>query len=95
MDALEFLEQLFDKIENNLKANKYPNFIKQLFGGKICSEIVCNKKHISQREEEFLVIRIDVKDKNTLTTSLSSLRKLNLFSYFILFYFILFYFNLI
>ena len=60
MDIDEFGSILFDKLESLLP--KQNNFVNELFGGIYSNEIIsqdCN--HISEREEKFLSIRLDVK----------------------------------
>jgi hypothetical protein len=47
--------------------------VKRLFGGVFANQIICEKGHISERSEDFLVIPVDVKDKQNLASSLNSL----------------------
>jgi hypothetical protein len=43
MDAEEFLDSLFDKVEVYLKVNKMPNIVRIFFGGTFTHQIVCAK----------------------------------------------------
>jgi hypothetical protein len=79
MDTIEFLEQLFDKIENTLKENNNPNFVKQLFAGCFCSQIICENNHVSETDQKFYTIQLDIKNKINIQTSLRGL-------FFILYY---------
>jgi hypothetical protein len=57
-------------IEKVCLANKIPNYVKKLFGGVFANQIICENGHVSERAEDFLVIPIEVKDKQDLTSSM-------------------------
>ena len=49
-DAQEFLNMLFDKLENGIKESPFKNVINNIYGGKYCNELVCSScKKASER----------------------------------------------
>ncbi|KAJ3445331.1 ubiquitin carboxyl-terminal hydrolase faf-x-related [Anaeramoeba flamelloides] len=71
-DANEFLNVLFEKIEKGLKKDQIrQNLLNDIFGGCLIHQVICQeKKHISEREEPFFTISLEVKNKHYLRDSL-------------------------
>jgi ubiquitin C-terminal hydrolase len=73
-DSQEFLNNFCDKIENSLKPTKFKHIVADVFTGKTCSSVLCDKcKHISNRFEDFYTLTLEVKNINTLNDSLHKL----------------------
>jgi len=73
-DSQEFLNNFCDKIENSLKPTKFKYIVSDVFTGKTCSSVICDKcKHISNRFEDFYTLTLEVKNINTLNDSLHKL----------------------
>ncbi|OQR97706.1 ubiquitin domain containing protein, partial [Thraustotheca clavata] len=71
MDADEFFGTLLDRVETVLK--KQSKDSKSLgFGGNLVNQIITETGHISEREEPFFALSVDVQNKNSLQSSLSS-----------------------
>ena len=71
MDADEFFNMIFDKLEQQLKAANKENILKQFFGGEICNQIISkNCEHVSERIESFFALSIEVKGKKSILESL-------------------------
>jgi ubiquitin C-terminal hydrolase len=74
MDVDEFTNILFDRLENQLKGGH--NFINEHFGGVMANEIICRGcPHSSEKEEPFLSISLEVKNKRDIYQSLEALVK--------------------
>jgi ubiquitin carboxyl-terminal hydrolase 34 len=41
MDANEFFNMLFDKLENSLKGSPQEHILKEVFGGTLCNQLIC------------------------------------------------------
>lgn len=69
-DAQEFVNMIFDKLENALKGNPFQSILEDVYGGKSCMQLICgecgNKK---EREEFFYVVSLEVKNMRTLYES--------------------------
>lgn len=62
MDADEFLNNLLDKLENELKKAEQNDVIKRTFGGEIVQEIICkDHDYKSERATPFLALPLDVR----------------------------------
>ena len=73
-DSQEFLNNFCDKIENSLKPTKFKHIVADVFTGKTCSSVLCDKcKHISNRFEDFYTLTLEVKNLNNLNDSLHKL----------------------
>ena len=73
MDADEFFNTFMDRLENQIKNTKYEHLIKRHFGGVLSNELICKGcPHYSEREEPFLVVSLQVKNKKNIFQSLSS-----------------------
>ena len=73
-DSQEFYNNFCDKIENCLKETKYKYIIDNIFTGKTCSSVICEKCHtVSNRFEDFYNLTLEVKNINSLYESLQKL----------------------
>ncbi|KAJ3450484.1 ubiquitin carboxyl-terminal hydrolase faf-x-related [Anaeramoeba flamelloides] len=71
MDAYEFLNRIFDKVEEKIKSTKQNNFIEKTFVGKFASQIIGIKEpHFSERLENFYSISLDIIKKKNVYESL-------------------------
>lgn len=61
-DAQEFLNMLFDRLENALKPTPFKNILNDIFGGKICSQLTCHTcKQVKSRYEPFFNLSLPIK----------------------------------
>ena len=70
-DAQEFLNMIFDKLENGLKATPFKSLLDNVYGGRVCTQLICSecgKK--KEREELFYNLSLEVKNLKTLHESL-------------------------
>lgn len=74
MDADEFFNSFMDKLESQLKGDTYEHIIKNHFGGFQTNEMIgkVNCTHKSERDEPFLTLPVQVKNKKNLYESLDS-----------------------
>ena len=73
-DSQEFFNNFCDKIENCLKNTKYKYIIDNIFTGKTCSSVICEKcKTVSNRFENFYNLTLEVKNISNLYESLEKL----------------------
>jgi ubiquitin C-terminal hydrolase len=73
-DSQEFFNNFCDKIENFLKKTKYKYIIDNIFTGKTCSSVICEKCHnVSNRFEDFYNLTLEVKNIGSLYESLEKL----------------------
>lgn len=75
MDSEEFFNIFMDRLENLTKDTKEQNFIKDIFGGTLSNELIADdggKKLYREREEPFLTIGLQVKNKKTIEQSLKA-----------------------
>jgi len=83
MDVDEFLNVLFDKVEQGLRDTPQKDMLRDCFGGKIVHQIICKEPvtvgareftlqdpYKSEREESFFVIQLEVKHKRSILESL-------------------------
>lgn len=71
MDADEFFNMLFDKLENITKGTQQENILKKFFGGTLCNQIISKEcEHISERMENYYSLSLDVKNKKNILESL-------------------------
>lgn len=62
-----------DKIEDQLKKTTHEHLVKNHFGGVFCKEIICKGcPHSYEREEPFLAINLEVKNKKHIIEGLNS-----------------------
>ena len=73
-DSQEFFNNFCDKIENCLKNTKYKYIIDNIFTGKTCSSVICQKcKTVSNKFEDFYNLTLEVKNVGSLYESLQTL----------------------
>ena len=74
MDADEFFNNLMDKLENLMKGGRYENCIKNHFRGVQTTECIGKNGciHKSERNEDFLTLPVQVKNKKSIYESLES-----------------------
>jgi ubiquitin C-terminal hydrolase len=71
MDANEFINILFDKIDNTLKNTPYEKLLLDTFGGKFSNQIKCKAcGNVSEREEAFYTLTVNIKNKKSLYEAL-------------------------
>lgn len=73
-DSQEFLSRLLDKLEFSLSKTKNKYLIKNIFSGKVCSQIRCKGGCGSIRNnfEDLYYLSIDIKNINSLSSSLNN-----------------------
>ena len=73
-DVDEFFNVLMDQLDSALSKTEKKTLLKELFGGMLCNEIKCKEgcTHTSRREDEFMVLQLDVKGKRSIMESLDS-----------------------
>ena len=70
-DADEFLRLFCDRMKDLLKGSREESLVQESFGGKLVNQIICQGiPYVSEREEDFHVLTIDVKGKNNVEDSL-------------------------
>jgi ubiquitin carboxyl-terminal hydrolase 9/24 len=74
MDAYEFFITFLDKVENFVKGTDQHLLVQDHFGGVQTTEIIGqdNCSHTSERNEPYLTLNVEVKNKKTLQESLES-----------------------
>lgn len=73
MDVDEFFNLFLDKLENALKPTSLAKTIKRHFGGLFANQLICKDcPHSSVREEPFLALNLQVKNKRSLQQCLES-----------------------
>ena len=73
-DSQEFYNNFCEQIENKLKDTKYKYIINDVFMGKTCSSVICDRcQHISNRLEDFYNLQLEVKNIKSLNDSLQKL----------------------
>eukprot|EP01083_Nonionella_stella_P144249 450032_1 len=73
-DVEEFFNVFTDRIETQLKESPYKTLLQEVFGGKLVNQMIClgGCETIRQRDEPFLNITVEVKNRRSLTDSLES-----------------------
>jgi len=75
MDSEEFFNIFMDRLENLTKGTKEHHFIKDTFGGVLSNELIADnegKPLYREREEPFLTIGLQVKNKKSMEQSLKA-----------------------
>ncbi|PRP88236.1 ubiquitin domain-containing protein [Planoprotostelium fungivorum] len=73
MDADEFFNMIFDRFENLLKPLKKESLLNDYFGGTVCNQIISKEcSHVSERDESYFTLSLDVKGKRSIYESLAS-----------------------
>jgi ubiquitin C-terminal hydrolase len=71
MDVDEFFLNLFDKLEKSTKGSPQEKILKDFFGGQFAQQIVSREcEHVSERDEDFFTLSVEVKGKRKLEESL-------------------------
>jgi ubiquitin carboxyl-terminal hydrolase 9/24 len=66
-DAFEFFSLLTEKLEKYLKKSPYSGLYKSTFEGVLSNQLICQGcPHSSERDEPFLGLNIEVKNKKHL-----------------------------
>lgn len=72
-DAEEFFNLLMDRIELNLKNTDRAELIKDIFGGVLANDVICEDcPHRSTVKEEFLALNLQIHNKKNMTEGLNS-----------------------
>jgi len=70
-DVDEFLNIYMDKIEQNIKGTKDDKYLNSIFGGTFAQELICKGcPHRSSREEQYLSVNIEIKNKSNVNEGL-------------------------
>ena len=73
-DSQEFFNSFCDKIEESLKRTKYKYIIDNIFTGKTCSSVICEKCNtVSNKFEDFYNLTVEVKNIGNLYESLQKM----------------------
>ncbi|CAD8054531.1 unnamed protein product [Paramecium primaurelia] len=73
-DAQEFLNQFFDRLDNQLKGKGWQQFIEAIYGGYICSQMICNGcQTMREKFDLFYTLSLKVKDVKSLYESFDSM----------------------
>jgi uncharacterized UBP type Zn finger protein len=74
MDADEFFNLLMDRLEGQLKQTNQETLVKDHFGGEYANQLICKEcPHSSERDEPFIAINLQIKNKKNILQSLESL----------------------
>eukprot|EP01128_Nolandella_sp_AFSM9_P006445 TRINITY_DN3313_c0_g1_i1.p1 TRINITY_DN3313_c0_g1~~TRINITY_DN3313_c0_g1_i1.p1 ORF type:complete len:1495 (-),score=317.09 TRINITY_DN3313_c0_g1_i1:258-4295(-) len=74
MDADEFFRGLLDKLETDLKGGPHEKLVDRFFSGNFVYQVISREcEHISEREEKFLNLTLEVVNKTHLNESLDLL----------------------
>ena len=74
MDVNEFANILFDQVERELKAAHSPQaaLLQHVYGGKVTNQLICQVcGSRNERDEEYFMLSLDVKNQHSITNSLS------------------------
>lgn len=71
-DSQEFLNRFLEKIENHIKPTPYRYLLNSVFGGKTCSQLLCEQGcgSASNKFEDFFNLSLEVANQKTLYDSL-------------------------
>ena len=60
-DSQEFLNRFFDKVENSLKQTMYKYLLQSVYGGKTCSQLICENGcgSVKNRYEDFYNLSLE------------------------------------
>jgi ubiquitin C-terminal hydrolase len=73
MDVDEFFLHLLDKLETLTKGTEQEQLLKTFFGGNVAHQIVSKEcEHISDRDEPFYTVQVEVKNRRNLYESLAA-----------------------
>ena len=74
MDVNEFANILFDQVERELKAHRSPQqlLLQEVYGGKVSNQLICQEcGNRNERDEDYFMLSLDVKNQHSITHSLS------------------------
>ena len=72
-DVFEFFSLFMDQIEERVHKSPDEKFVKFHFGGLFCNELICKGcPHHYEREEPYLAINLNIKNKKNIKDSLDS-----------------------
>lgn len=78
-DVHEFFNLLNDRLETCLKDSSNPNLLNETFGGVLCNEILSLETdeypQTVRKDEPFLSLQLDIKNKSDLNAALQALTK--------------------
>jgi len=75
-DAAEFFERLADQCDEAMKQQREEAAIQSVFGGVFAQQIICKDcPHRSSRDQEFMFLSVDVRNKRNLQESLEAFVK--------------------
>ena len=61
-DAQEFLNMIFEKLENKVKGSVWSGVLENVFGGKYCNQMICKEcGNVSDRFENFYNLSLQVR----------------------------------
>lgn len=61
-DAQEFLNMIFEKLENKVKGSVWNGMLENVFGGKYCNQMICKEcGNVSDRFENFYNLSLQVR----------------------------------
>eukprot|EP01087_Luapelamoeba_hula_P004813 TRINITY_DN1477_c2_g1_i2.p1 TRINITY_DN1477_c2_g1~~TRINITY_DN1477_c2_g1_i2.p1 ORF type:complete len:2138 (-),score=282.67 TRINITY_DN1477_c2_g1_i2:109-6522(-) len=70
-DADEFMNMLLEKLETLLKGTPQEKMLAQTLGGTLSNQFISRDcPHVSEREESFFALSLDIKNKKNITESL-------------------------
>ena len=70
-DAHEFLNILFEQLEYELKGTPYNLLLKSIFGGQLCSQVICqNCRNVSNTFEDYYTLSLEIKNQKSIYGSL-------------------------
>jgi len=72
MDAWEFFNTLFDKLEQQLKGTKQEKLLRNMFGGCVTNQLIGTQgcQHQKERDKLFYTISVDIKNNDDLMEAL-------------------------
>lgn len=69
-DTQEFLNMVFDKLENGLKNTPFKNILEGVYGGKTSNQMICHGcGNIREREDIFYNLSVEVRNMKTIYDS--------------------------
>ena len=71
-DAQEFINMIFDKLENSLRNTAFSQVLENVYGGKYCNQMICtNCKIVTNRFEKFYCLSLQVKNMKNIYEGLN------------------------
>jgi len=69
-DTQEFLNTIFDRLENGLKQTPFRHILEGVYGGKTSNQIICHGcKNVREKEEPFYNMSVEVRNMKTVFDS--------------------------